>query len=497
MTKDFRHIPFNRGLQDKASDILSPDGAVDALQNVVFRKDGDLDLFSSFLEVDDEINAQNNIKALYSVVDDELFAFTDNGTWLKKGSSKFQQISEANLFDNESFFVSREEEPIHNPTMRLKDGILLYTYQTKTGSSAQVNFYLLDQNLQTFITRGVLTEAKDPICFITNTRRGFLYKALNNDLMFYDIDRKSKESIRSTLDEQIKHTDTDTTDIVRIGDDEYLWVTKGWNSTAQRNQLIAYRFNVNNRKAFVRKELTIAALGSREDLGRVFMNRLSDVSNTIEICITTKIGLQSAEIEVYQYQLDTDEFAFVFSENVVNSLDNEIIGVFADVDENRIIYHTSGADVRILDPNATPTDRRLFDTFVIIDFFILDRQKYYLVANRNAFFVIDKDYRLVCKLNNDHLNTFGDIRRTRVDVQGDKAYLPTPRLTSIEGFTERGFSSYYNVLSLDKDQDRECERFGQYYLITSSPLSFYDKREVVEYGFAKKPQLTLDSVRRI
>ena len=77
-------------------------------------------------------------------------------------------------------------------------------------------------------------------------------------------------------------------------------------------------------------------------------------------------------------------------------------------------------------------------------------------------------------------------------------YLPTPRLTSIEGFADRGFSAYYNVLRIDRDQDRECERFGDnYYMITSSPLSYFDNKEVVEYGFPKKPQLTVDSADKV
>ena len=502
LQKNYRHIPFNKGLDDKIDDLLAPDGYMDKLENITIQKDGELRVSPRFYEINDDINAAGDIKSLYSVVDDELFAFSERGVEIKRKDAQFEKISEKNFFDNDSYFVAREEEPVHNQSIAIFEGILLTAYQTKTGEDAQVNYHLTDTRTNTFLARGVITDAKDPIAFVTGERTGFLYKSREgNVLHFYDIYAKAHLRQVTTFGTTIVHTDTDTTDIIKTSHHEYLWVSKGWNSTTSQNILTVFRFDLNqsqltSTEATVERQLVIDALGDTEDLGRVFGNHLSDISTTVEICITTKIGLASAEVEVYQYNLELDNFSFAFSVGVVNQLDNEIVGVFADTRDFRVIYFTDGADVlttKVGDEEAT----RILDSFVLLDFFIIGQKSYYLVANRRGFFILDENYNFVVKFNNDHQNVFTDIRRIKVDVIGELAYLPTPRITSIEGFTDRGFSAYYNVLRIDRDQERECERFGQYYLITSSPLVFYDKQEVVEYGFSKTPNLGIDSADKI
>ena len=490
--KQQRHIPFNQGLNDKVDERLAPDGYVKKIKNCVFRKDGQVVTINAFDEIEDAINDHGDIRALYSVADNELFAFSPRGVDLKTDDGKFKHIADKNFFDNVSRFVSREEERIHDPSISLTENYMLVAYQIKPLPDSSIRWFLIDRATGLFVRRGLLLNAREPMTYLTASSRGFVYKDVNYELKSFDVDANLTYSLVDGLNTKLFHPDTDVTSLVKVSQSEFVFMIRGWNDTANLNAIRLLRFNFGTRQAYLQKQITLTNLGSRQDLGRLFGNTLVLGAPFIDICTTTRVGLSSSTIDVYRYNLGTNEFEFSFFASVTNNFRNEIIGAFADTERKSLLYYTSGADVFSYREGGVP--KQILDTYALMDMFQIEGKNFYLVANITGYFVLNENFRFVNKMNEGHNNVFQDVRKTRVTVDGNNCFFPTPRLTSIEGFTQRGYAMYYNTLQLDEDQNRECERFGDgYYLITSSPLTFYDKRQVVEYGFSKRPKLILDS----
>ena len=507
IVKQYRHIPFNKGLDNRIDERLAPDGFMDKLENTTFVHEGSVQAGPSFLLINDPANFNYNIKSIHTVSDSEMFLFTGEGAYLKQDDNNFHKVDRQNFFDSESEFLSREEENIHHPSVVKKSDYTLSTYQTKTGERSQVNYFLFDSKTKVLIKKGVLTKARDPIAFLTDNDRGFLYKDAENNLVFFNIDNLIKTPIKSFSEgDKLYHTDNDTTSVVKISDSEALWFAKGWSQAEERNKLLVNRLRLDNievlnGRAISDQVVTLSGLGDREDLGKVWANHLNPRDSTVTLCMTTRVGFSSpapggrfyrSQIEVYEYDLSTDNFRFDFAVNVDNTLDNEIIAAVVEPVSQNITYQTFGADIYSVSPTDAPKLR--FDQHALLDSWHHLGHHYYLIANRNGFFILSDTYSILNKMNPDHLTEYTNIRKIQVQIYEDRFFIPTPRLTSIEGYRERGFSLHIDDVRLDLDQRREVESFGNYYMVSASPIAFYDKRQMVEYGFHKRPTMSVDSI---
>lgn len=492
LLKQTKHIPFTRGLDDKVDPRMAPEGSVESLENCVFTKQGRIDVPPTLKEISDVIN-DGSIKSVSVLDEDQMFVFSNNGAFVKFDDNNFEKISDRNFFTSESEFLSREEQPIHNANLAEDDKYIFSAYQVRPIPSSSVRYSMISKDTGKLISRGEIFQARDPIPFLLPVP-GILYKDLNGVLKYTflsDINR----SVNLSVSGNIRLTDDDTTDVLRLNERLFAWVTRYFRDGANRIDVHVFPFG--SRYPVISRSVVISSLGSEVDVGRVFANLTSYTTNTVRICTTLNIGSQSPTIEVYDFDFAERTLEFAFSAEVDNHLSDEVISCFANVN-NQLIYGTNRDNIR------TGKNTLLYDSFGLIDYFILNGREYYLMANRANFVILDGNFKFIMKTNSNHLNAYRDIKRSKVVVSRNdgSAILCAPRAATGEGrvietggriVNEIGYALYYNRLRLDRDQDREVEKIGNYYLISGSPLRFFDRREVVEYGFVKSPTLRVDS----
>lgn len=500
LLKQTKHIPFNRGFDDKLDDRLAPDGSIKSLENCVFTKQGRIDTTDTVKEINDVVN-DGTVKSVSVVDEDQMFVFSNRGTFLKQGDNAFEQIAVRNFFETDSNFIAREEQAIHNANVSESApdrgiGDLLVAYQIRAVPRSSVKYVMVSKNTGKLRSKGEIFQARDPIPF-SYPKPGILFKDLNGILRYSFLDSINRNVRLRVNNDPIRLTDDDTTDIVKIDDERFLWVTRYWNASTSENRIDVHLFRFGSRFPIASNSIVISSLGGTRSLGRVFANTNYLADNRVRICTTLNIGGESPSVEVYSYDVGDNVLSFDFSQEVDNNLSDEIIMCFANED-NQLIYGTSQDDIR------TGKNTLLYDGFGLLDHFVIAGKEYSLMANREVFVLLDDKFNFVLKTNDGHANRYGDIRRTRVRSRSfrDFALYCAPRFATSEGaIVEQqtvvelllGYSLFYNYLSLDKDQDREVEKIGNYYLISGSPISFFDKREVVEYGYVKNPTLRVDS----
>ena len=490
LQKGTKHIPFNKGFDDKVDDRLAPEGSIKSLENCVFKKNGRIDVTPTLREINDTIN-DGTVKSMHVIDENEMFVFSDRGTFLKQGDHAFEQISRRNFFNTSSEFISREEQVIHNPNIIVRGNRQLAAYQIRQIPNASVKYFLIDRDTGKLLVKGELFQARDPIPFM-HPFPGILYKDLDGRLKFVYLNNPSHAEFLSVNNSPIRLTDDDTTDLVQLNDGAFVWVNRHY--TNNENRIDVHRFNFGNIYPQASQRIVLSSVAGSRDLGRVFANVDSENDGRVRICTTLKIGTDETSVEVYDYILSTNVLELSFTQHVKNDLSDEIIKCVATRTQN-IVYSTTQDDVRFGE-NAL-----LYDGFALIDMFLVNNREYFLIANREVFVVLDDAYKFVFKVNDSHYNNFRDIRRCVVISDDGHVYFVAPRLATLEGAVVEGgvsrrlsgFALYMHELRLDRDQDREVERLGSYYMISGTPLSFFDRREVVEYGFAKSPNLRIDS----
>lgn len=501
LLKQTKHVPFNRGFDDKIDDRLAPDGSIKSLENCIFTKQGRIDTADTLKEINDVVN-DGTVKTVYVVDEDQMFVFSDRGTFLKQGDNAFEQISNRNFFETESNFIAREEQPIHNanvadstPADRGR-GLLMVAYQIRTVPNSSVKYFLINKATGKLKSKGEIQQARDPIPFLSPAP-GILFKGLNNVMRYSFLDSINRNVRLRVNNDVIRMTDDDTTDVVKINDNQFVWTTRYWDAARKQNRIDVHLFNFGSRFPIASQSIVISSLGEVRSLGRIFANTNFLTDNVVRICVTLNIGNDAPTVEVYNYNIATNDIDFSFSQEVDNTLSDEVIMCFATAD-NRLVYGTTQDDIR------TGKNTLLYDGFGLLDHFVLGGREYTLIANRSVFVLLDQNFKFVLKTNDNHGNNYRDIRRTRALTYPffSRGILCAPRVASAEGSIIEnqqvvenllGFALYYNYLNLDKDQDREVEKIGNYYMISGSPLSFFDRREVVEYGYVKSPTLRVDS----
>lgn len=497
--KAFRHIPLNQGINDQVDERIAPDGFVSQLNNCIFEKEGRIDTQGTFLPILDPINSEetNGVpngrhKALHSTDSEDLFAFSEDGIRLKKEGHDFIRIGNQNLFDTENFFISREEDRIHHPDIAIRGDTLMACYQV----GPNVHYFLFEISTRSLIRRGIKDDAQDPICLLGDNHRVIVYRNKLEELKTYDVDKKQQNGVGAAPgDDGVSiYKDGDVTQIIKINNNEFLLVSRAYNNDTSLNEVIVTRYSISPAKFFPVAQAieSLSALGNRKDVGKIFVSLSNNDTNIVNVATTVKIGLSSAEIINFEYNLETNSISLSHTLAVENRLDNEITNSFFDEETFENVYQKLDGEIFTHKVGEQPTLR--LDSYYLMDKFIMEGKKYYLVGSGEGFYILDENFRFVTKMNAVNTGQFADFRKIRVLRKGDVGYICTPRLTSIEGQFERGFSLHYNSIRLDRDQDRECENFGSYYLITSSPLTFYDGREVTEYGYPKKPTLAVDSL---
>ena len=490
LQKGTKHIPFNKGFDDKVDDRLAPEGSIKSLENCVFQKNGRIDVTPTLREINDVVN-DGSVKSMHVIDENEMFVFSDRGTFLKQGDHAFEQISRRNFFNTSSDFIAREEQVIHNPNIIVRGNRQLAAYQIRQIPNSSVKYFLIDRDTGKLLVKGELFQARDPVPFM-HPHPGILYKDLDGRLKFVYLNSPSRAEFLSVNNNPIRLTDDDTTDLVQLNDGAFVWVNRHY--TNDENRIDVHRFNFGNKYPQASQRIVLSSVDGGRDLGRVFANTDSEDDGRVRICTTLKIGSDEASVEVYDYILATNVLELSFTQHVKNDLSDEIVKCVATRTQ-QIVYSTTQDDLRFGE-NAL-----LYDGFALIDMFLVNGREYFLIANREVFVVLDDAYKFVFKVNDAHYNNFRDIRRCVVVSDDGHVYFVAPRLATLEGAVVEGgvsrrlsgYALYMHEIFLDRDQDREVERLGSYYMISGTPISFFDRREVVEYGFAKSPNLRIDS----
>ena len=503
LQKQIRHIPFNKGFENKLDQKIAPDGTIHQLKNCTFRKNGRIDVDVKFEEIKQDIG---EIRSIYSADENELFAFTREGTFLKKGTGELKQIDTKNFFESDSTFIASEEQVIHNANMSylLKDEDLnlpgegLAVYQIRSGARSSVKYFHLNLDTGALISKGNLDGARDPVPFVGRFK-GFVFKDVQGKLKYVTLNNLGRPKQLMVGDLELHWTDDDTTDLVKVNETRFAFIVRGYIAAQNQNYIDVHVFDFDTTVPVKSTRVFIRSVVGRQDLGRVFGNMLKFDADRMQICTTVRIGFDSAAVEVYEYVFATNTIEFSFAQYAENSLDNEIIMCFADVENQRVTYGTSKADLKY-------NDKFIYDTFSLLDYVEFLGKRYYLIANRSSFAIIDNNYKFLTKTNDQHRNDYRDIRRTRLQVHGNQMVYAAPRLKSIEGAvvegrrivrTLGGFGLHYVRIRTDVDQDREVEKIGNAYIISGTPMRYFDSREVVEYGFTKDPKLELDTAYEV
>ena len=486
LLKQTKHIPFNKGFDDKVDDRLAPDGAIKNLENCVFVKNGRIDTTETLKSINDVIN-DGLIKGIQTVDDENLFVFSKRGVFLKQGDYNFEQIATRNFFDIDSDFIAREEQPIHNPNIAFYQGSYIAAYQIREVPNSSVKYFYVNMHTGKLKLKGELLGARDPIPF-SGPRPGILYKDLRDQLKYIFLHRPTDHKYLSVGASNIRFTENDVTDLVKLNEHQFLWVTRVF--ADDENRLDVHLFNFGSRFPVKSQKIVLSSLGDTRDLGRVFANVNDYDEDRVRICTTLNVGKDNPSVEVYDYSIRANTLQLSFSQHVQNNLHNEIISCVA-TRTNRLLYGTTQDDIR------TGEDALLYDGFALLDAFVINDEEYYLIANETVFAILDGNFRFVLKMNDSHLNNFRDIRRIKVNrgvlcapyaASDEGSFVQDGSVTRFLGFAVRWFRIFP-----DRDQDREVERIGNYFLVSGTPISFFDKREVVEYGFVKGPGLRVDS----
>lgn len=496
LQKQIRHIPFNKGLENKIDQKIAPDGTINRLENCTFRKNGRIDVDVKFEEIKQDIG---EIRSIYSVDEDELFAFTREGTYLKKGDGSLKLIDTKNFFESDSTFIASEEQVIHNSNISyLPNKEALAVYQIRSGLRSSVRYFHLNLETGALISKGNLDGARDPVPFVGRFK-GFVFKTVEGKLQYVTLNNLGRPKQIKVANLDLHWTDDDTTDLVKVNESRFAFIVRGYIAAQQQNYIDVHIFDFDTVVPVQSTRVFIRSVVGRQDLGRTFGNMVKFDADRMQICTTVRIGFDSAAVEVYEYVFATNTIEFSFAQYAENTLDNEIIMCFADVENQRVTYGTSQADLKY-------NDKFIYDTFSLLDYVEFLGKRYYLIANRSSFAIIDNNYRFLTKTNDQHQNNYRDIRRTRLQIHGNQMVYAAPRLKSIEGSVVRGrqivrtlggFGLHYVRLWTDVDQDREVEKIGDAYVISGTPIRYFDSREVVEYGFTKNPKIELDTAYEV